>query len=75
MHTMNLKCLTAFVWYVNPGSIPASSRARASSRPAGPTNCSPAGSSRSPVARRWRRRAYLASVDAPYVVSVAKPRL
>ena len=37
----NLKCLTAFVRYTSPRSMPASSSARSSSPPAGPTNGRP----------------------------------
>ena len=42
------KCFTAFVTYVWVRSMPASSSARSSSRPAGPTNGSPLRSSTSP---------------------------
>ena len=44
----HLKCLTAFVTYVCARSIPASSSALSSSRPAGPTKGLPARSSLSP---------------------------
>jgi hypothetical protein len=38
---LNLKCFTAFVTYASPRSMPASTRALSSSRPAGPTNGAP----------------------------------
>src|SRR5919206_148161 len=45
---VNLKCFTAFVTYTWPRSTPASSSARCSRRPAGPTNGMPSRSSTSP---------------------------
>src|SRR5215467_542669 len=43
-----LKCLTAFVTYTVERSMPAASRARSRTRPAGPTNGCPVRSSSSP---------------------------